>query len=156
MKTRIMLMVACVAFALTGCATVTKLWNRPGTQEGVEGLKQAAFSFAFAAGSEAVRQVASGAEVDLPKVAMVGGAAALYTSANYIRQLQATKAVLAPQATAQQLEAAGIPPADAEALARAITANAKVLTAQGVSPDAASEINAAAFDAAAKAIQERR
>lgn len=154
MKKNLLLLAACAAFALTGCETVSKLWNRPETQVGIEGLTKAAFSFAFAAGTEAARQVATGQTVDAPKVALVGGAAALYTAASYIRQLQATKAVLDANATAKQLEAGGIPALDAEALARAITANAKLLTAQGVPADRASEINASAFDAAAKAIQE--
>lgn len=150
-----LLLAGVFSLGLCGCETLSSLWNRPETQESVTGLKKAAWSFAYAAAAETARQVASGQTVDMPKVAMVGGAAALWTSASYIRQLQATKSVLDAQATAKQLEAAGIPPDQAGQLAGVITSNAQTLVAKGVDPNVASEINAAAFDAAAKAIQER-
>jgi len=153
MKTRILAILIAVA-TLSSCATVTKLWHRPETQAGVEGLKQAVFSFAFAAATESVRQLTTTGKVDPTRVGVVGGAAALWTSANYIRQLQSTPDALSPDAVANQLSSAGISQADAQKLADAIMSNAKILTAQGIPPDAANELTAAAFDAAAKKIQE--
>ena len=141
-----------IAFGVTGCESLKAVWHRPETQTGVEGLTKSAFAFASAAAAESVRQLATTGTVDAPKVAMVGGAAALWTAANYIRQLQGTASVLDTAATAAQLAAAGIPAAHAATLADAITSNAQVLAAQGVNPNAASEINASAFDAAAAAI----
>lgn len=155
MKTKLLATLTLCA-ALAGCATVTNLWNRPETQTGVEGLKQAAFSFASAAAAESVRQFASTGQVDPAKVATVGGAAALWTAASYIRTLQGTPNALDNWAVADKLEAAGIAPARAALLADSVTTNAELLITKGVPRDEAAELTAAAFDAAAKAIQEGR
>lgn len=139
--------------AVSGCETLKAAWHRPATQTGVVGLKKAAFSFASAAAAESVRQLATTGAVDPAKVATVGGAAALWTAASYIRTLQATPEALDNAAVAAQLEAAGIPPERAAPLADALTTNAQLLTTKGVPPDHAAELTAAAFDAAAAAIQ---
>jgi hypothetical protein len=155
MKTKLTAtLILCAAFA--GCATVTQLWQRPETQTGVEGLKKAAFSFASAAAAESVRQFGSTGAVDPAKVATVGGAAALWTAASYIRTLQATQFALDNTAIADKLEAAGIPWEKAAPLAEAVSSNAEVLRSRGVPRDEAAELTAAAFDAAAAAIQEGR
>jgi len=154
MKTTLKLMAVCLAVvSLAGCETLKNLYAKPETQAALEGVKQMAFSAAYAGGTEAARQVATGEQFNGGKVAIVSGAAALYTAAGYIRQLQSTKAVLDPWATEKELLAAGLPKADATKLAETITSNAQLLKAQGVPADEASEINAQAFDAAAAAIQ---
>lgn len=154
MKNQLVAILACVAFSFTGCETVRNLYAKPETKAVIDAAKEAAFAATSAAAGEAVRQLSTGQQVNGAKIAMVSGAAALYTAANYVRQLQATKAVLDEKATAAHLAAAGIPPAEASTLAGEITATARSLTAKGVPPDVASEINASAFDARAKAIQE--
>lgn len=143
-----------------GCAVMQKAGNsvtawfqNPKTQAGIEALEQAAFSFAMTAGLAAVEQLATTGRVDYAKSAMTGGAAALYTSASYIRQLQGTKEVLNASETARKLEEAGLPTQAAQDTAKIITDNAASLAAKGIPADKASEINASAFDAAALAIQ---
>jgi hypothetical protein len=148
------LLVVVLSTCLVGCETLKNVWSRPQTQAGVEGLTQAVFSFASAAAAESVRQLADTGKIEPNKVAIVGGAAALWTAASYLRQLHSTPAVMDPAATANQLVAAGIPPGEALPLACAITSNAELLVAQGLSQDAASEVTASAFDAAARVIQE--
>lgn len=155
MKTKLLILLIAITIPFTGCETVKSIWNHPETQKIAEGLKQSAYSFAYAAGTEAAREIVTGEKFNAPKVGIVGGAAALYTAAIYIRQLQGTNAVLNPIATAQKLQESGIPLGEAIPLANAITANAKVLESNGIKADVASEINASAFDAAAKAIQDR-
>jgi hypothetical protein len=147
---------------LGGCATVQKfgtqalwLWNQPTTQEKVAVMADAAYKAAFAAGLSAVDDFAKGEKVNLPKAAMAGGAAALYTAASYVRTLQGTSQVINPTDTATKLEEAGIAKSDAEKLADIITSKASELQRQGMPADKASEINASAFDAAAAFIQSK-
>jgi hypothetical protein len=154
MKKFLALAILCALFV--GCAQLTQFAQRPAAKASIELLKQAAFSFAAAAAADSVKQLATNGKVDASRAGMAGGAAALWTAAAYIRQLQNTGDVLDPQANAAQLAAAGLPPDSAQALAAAVTANARALAARGVPPDAASEITASAFDAAAKAIQEKK
>lgn len=152
MKKILAAVILCAAVA--GCARLSEFMARPVPRASVEVLKEAAFSFAAASAAEAARQFASTGKVDSTRVGMVGGAAALWTAAKYLRQLQATPAALDPESTAEQIAAAGISRDEALRLAAAVTANARALTTHGVPADEANELTAAAFDAAAKAIQE--
>lgn len=148
------------AISLIGCASLQNAgnslsawWHKPETQEKAESLKEAIFSVAMAAGTEAVRELATGGNIDKGRLGMVAGAATLYTAANYLRTLQSTDNVISNDAISQKLIAAGVPPQNVTTLSEIISGNASSLVSQGVSGNAANELSASAFDAAALEIQ---
>ena len=141
----------------TGCATIHRTgdslqsWlNRPATQEAIMRAQQIAFSFAINAGLQALRSYAVDESIDYREVMIQSGAATLYQQASNIRQLQGTAQVLDPAATARLLAEGGTNKAISQALALQLFNNASNLIAAGLTPNDASEINAAGLDAAAQ------
>lgn len=124
-------------------------WYSPATQEGLSIATAAATKFAIHAGLAALQAYAGHEEIDLRKIAVSGGIATLYSQAASLRQLQGTAAVLDPVAAAQLMQQGGTPDEISRRLAGQLFDNATALVRSGLSPDAASEVNAAGLDQAA-------
>lgn len=160
MKNRILGLVAVVL--ISGCAwyqpktqfgkNLVAWWNKPETQQVVEGARHLALQYAVNVGLAAVQAYAGGEKVTFQDVALQGGVATLYTQASYIRQLQGTSQVLDPVATAQLLEQGGTSEEISRKLAGQLFENASALIRLGVAPDEAAEIQAAGLDEAARKI----
>ena len=155
MKRLVAISLSLLVFA--GCATIHRTgdslqaWlNRPATREAIIRAQQVAFSFAMNAGLQALRSYAVGESIDYREVIIQSGAATLYQQASNIRQLQGTAQVLDPQATAALLAQGGTNKEISQALALELFNNAANLIAAGLTPNDASEINAAGLDAAAQ------
>ena len=156
MKKLLAISLSLLVFA--GCATIHRTgdslqsWlNRPATQEALIRAQQVAFSFAMNAGLQALRSYAVGESIDYREVMIQSGAATLYQQASNIRQLQGTAQVLDPEATAALLARGGMRNDEiSRAFAQQLFENASALVQAGLTPNDASEINAAGLDAAAQ------
>lgn len=154
MKIRLLALLLTLAI-FSGCSAlqqekVSQWWNSPGTQAGKATVERLAISFAQNVALSFLQQWAGGGPIDPARLAISGGAGMLYTQANYIRDLQGTNQVLNPVAMANALEAGGTTKEISQKLAQQLYDNAVAAMHQAnLSPDKASELNAAGLDAAA-------
>lgn len=128
---------------------VAAWWGKESTQKVVMTAQQAATQFAVNASLAALQAWAGGGKLDVGTIATQAGINTLWQQASNLRQLQGTHQVLDPEATARLLQQGGTPEEISRALAQQLFENASALIEIGISPDAASEINAAGIDSAA-------
>jgi hypothetical protein len=158
MKKLNLILTIIICFIFTGCQTpfgkgVSSWWNEPATQQGIAYAEQAATQFAMNAALAALQQWAGGGKLNYQQIAVQGGISTLYMQASNIRQLQGTAQVLDPVATARLLEQGGTPEEISRRLAQELFDNATVLIKSGLTPNQASEVNAAALDRAATIVK---